>query len=65
VSTEKARRLVGYAPRYDVHAGHAQTYHWFLQQGWDRLDHALVDPVWKSSWDFVAEAAVADRIRRG
>ncbi len=65
VSTDKARRLFGYAPRYDVGRGHAHTYEWFLAQGWDRLDAPLADPVWKVSWDFDTESAVADRIRRG
>lgn len=65
VSTEKARRLVGYAPRYDLRAGHAHTYDWFRAQGFDRLDGPLIDPVWKASWDFEAEAAIATRIRHG
>jgi nucleoside-diphosphate-sugar epimerase len=63
VSTEKARRLVGYTYRYDIVSGHQHTYDWFLLQGWDQLDAPLADPVWKASWDFVAERAVADRIR--
>jgi hypothetical protein len=65
VSTEKARRLVGYAPRYDLRDGHAHTYDWFRAQGFDRLDGPLVDPVWKASWDFGAEEAIATRIGRG
>ncbi len=65
VSTEKARRLVGYAPRFDTRDGHADTYRWFLERGWDRLDGPLADPVWKASWDFDVERTVAERIRRG
>jgi nucleoside-diphosphate-sugar epimerase len=65
VSTEKARHLVGYTCRYDVRRGHEHTFEWFRAQGFDRLDGPLVDPVWKASWDFDAEAAVAARIRHG
>ncbi|HWC68465.1 MAG TPA: NAD-dependent epimerase/dehydratase family protein [Acidimicrobiales bacterium] len=65
VSTEKARRLLGYAPRYDVRSGHEQTFEWFQRQGWADLDRPLVDLVWKASWDFAAEAALAERIRDG
>ena len=49
----------------DAHSGHRHTYDWFCQQGWDRLDGSLVDPMWKASWDFEAEAAFAESIRRG
>ncbi len=65
LTSAKARELLGFSPRYDVRTGHVQTYEWFLAQGWDRLDVALADPVWKSSWDFGVEAALAERIRRG
>lgn len=65
VSTEKARRLVGYAWRHDLRSGHEHTYDWFRAQGWDRLDGPLVDPVWKASWDFDAEAELAARIGHG
>ncbi len=65
LSTTKAEQLLGVRPRYDLRAGHEHTYHWFREQGWDRLDQPLADPVWKSTWDFAAEAAVAERIRRG
>jgi nucleoside-diphosphate-sugar epimerase len=65
VSTEKARRLVGSVPQYDVGVGHAHTYEWFLEQGWDRLVGPLSDPVWGASWNFDAESAVAERVRRG
>ena len=65
VSIEKAQRLIGYTYRYDIRTGHEHTYEWFLRQGWDRLEGRLADPVWKSSWDFAHEAAVAERIRGG
>jgi nucleoside-diphosphate-sugar epimerase len=64
-TTAKARARVGFTYRYDVFSGHQHTYQWFLEQGWDVLSGSLVDPVWKASWDFAAEAAVAERIRRG
>jgi nucleoside-diphosphate-sugar epimerase len=63
VSTDKVRRLLDDAPRYDLSSGHEHTYEWFLRQGWDRLDGTLVDPVWKATWDFDAEAALAGRLR--
>lgn len=65
LSIDKLQRLIGCRPRFDLRAGHEQTYEWFRAMGHDRLDTALVDPVWKASWDFDAEAALADRIRRG
>lgn len=63
LSTEKAQRVVGYASGYDLFGGHAQTFDWFRAHGGDRLDGPLVDPVWKASWDFEFEAAMAERIR--
>ncbi len=63
LSTEKARHLVGYAPRFDLRSGHEHTYDWFRANGFDRIDAPLVDPVWKASWDFDAEAAIAERLR--
>jgi nucleoside-diphosphate-sugar epimerase len=65
LSTEKVSRVLAVDDRYDLRGGHAQTYEWFLRQGLDRLDRPLADPVWKASWDFAAESAVADRIRNG
>ncbi len=32
-------------------------------EGCDKLEAALVDPVWKASWDFDFEATIAGRIR--
>jgi nucleoside-diphosphate-sugar epimerase len=63
LSTAKAERLLGLAPRYDLRAGHAHTLEWFRAQGFDRLEEPLVDPVWKASYDFDHEAAAAERIR--
>jgi len=65
ITSDKARRLLEWTPQYDVVTGHAQTYRWFREQGWADLRDPLGDPVWKSSWDFDAEAAVVERIRRG
>jgi nucleoside-diphosphate-sugar epimerase len=61
LSTAKAERLLGYRWRYDFGPGHEHTYEWFLAQGWGDHDgtDAMVDPVWRASWDFDREAAVA------
>ncbi len=59
-SIDKARHLLGHEPRFDIRAGHQQTYAWFVQHGYDRLETSLVDPVWRATWNFAAEdAAVA------
>lgn len=64
LDTTKARCTLGIEPRYDFRAGHEHTYGWFLEQGWDdRSADPLVDPVWQASWDFAAEADVAERLR--
>jgi nucleoside-diphosphate-sugar epimerase len=63
VSTEKARRLVGYRWKYDLRSGHEHAYEWFRAQGFDQLDGPLIDPVWKASYDFEYEAAIAERLR--
>jgi nucleoside-diphosphate-sugar epimerase len=63
MSTEKARRLVGYRWSYDLRAGHEHAYEWFRARGYDRLNGPLIDPVWKASYDFDHESAVAERIR--
>ena len=62
-STEKMRHVLGFQPSFDLRSGHEDTYAWFLKQGLDDVDRALVDPVWKASWDFDHEAAVAARLR--
>ena len=63
VSTAKAQRVLDVVPRYDLHSGHAHTYEWFCGQGLDRLAGPLADPVWKATWDFDHETAIAGRIR--
>ena len=63
LDTGRAEQLLGDRPRFDLHDGHADTYDWFLRQGWGELDHALVDPTWRATWDFEAEAALAEAIR--
>ena len=65
LSSRKAEERIGFAPHYDVASGHRHTFEWFTAKGWDQLDGPLADPVWKASWDFDAEAAVAGRIRNG
>lgn len=63
LSMDKARRLLGFQPRYDLRGGHEHTYEWFLAQGWGDLSVPLVDPVWRATWDFDAEAAAAAALR--
>ncbi len=63
LSSDKARRLLGYEPSRDFRTGHAETFTWFMQKGWDRLDGPLQDPLWHASWDFQWEEEVAARLR--
>ncbi len=65
INSDKLAALLGWRPKYDTLAGHQHTYEWFNAQGWATLDHALGDAVWKTSWDFDAEQAVADELARG
>jgi nucleoside-diphosphate-sugar epimerase len=60
LSTAKADAVVH--PRLSFRAGHQETYEWFRSQGWDERTQPLVDPVWRATWDFDAEAAVAERL---
>ncbi len=64
-SIEKAQRLLGFTCRYDLRSGHQHTYEWFRAKGYANLDGPMIDPMWKASWDFDAEAAVAEQVRRG
>lgn len=63
VSTAKVERLLGVVPQYDLCRGHAHTYEWFRAQGYEQLTQPLADPVWKATWDFEHETAIADKIR--
>ncbi len=63
LSTDKARHLLGFEPRYDIRAGHADAYRWFLERGHDRLEAPLSDPVWRSTWNFEAEQAAVGLVR--
>ncbi|MCX6520834.1 MAG: NAD-dependent epimerase/dehydratase family protein [Actinobacteria bacterium] len=63
LSIDKARHLLGFEPRFDIRAGHADTYQWFLSRGYDRLEGPLSDPVWRATWNFDAEAAAAGILR--
>jgi nucleoside-diphosphate-sugar epimerase len=63
VSIDKARHLLGFAPRFDFPSGHEDTYRWFRSKGWHELDGPMADPVWRASWDFDAEAAAAAALR--
>lgn len=62
LATDKAHRLLGCAPRFDLRSGHEDTYAWFLQQGWATQVEPLVDPVWRATWSFEAEADLASRV---
>ncbi len=50
------------APRFHLASGHEHAYEWFLAEGLADRSDALVDPVWRSSYDFELEAALADRL---
>ncbi len=63
VSCDKARRLLGFEPRYDFEAGHRQTYEWFMAQGLDRVAQPMNDPTWNISWDFAREARLIESLR--
>jgi nucleoside-diphosphate-sugar epimerase len=63
VSTSKLQQVLDVTPRFDLAGGHAHTFEWFRVQGYEHLSEPLVDPVWKATWDFEHEAAIAGRIR--
>jgi len=65
ISMAKLEATIALRPRYGLLEGHTQTYEWFRAKGLHEVAHALIDPVWKASWDFVAEAELADRIAHG
>jgi nucleoside-diphosphate-sugar epimerase len=65
LSTEKAERLLGVSPRYGLRSGHEDTYRWFRDMGYADVEGPMIDPMWKASWDFEAEAALAERLRGG
>jgi nucleoside-diphosphate-sugar epimerase len=62
-SIEKAQQLLGFTCRYDLRSGHEHTYEWFRGEGYAGVDGPMVDPMWRASWDFDAEAAVARQVR--
>jgi hypothetical protein len=45
--------------RHGFRADHQATYAWFQSQGWAGRSGPLVDPAWRATWDFEAEAGVA------
>jgi nucleoside-diphosphate-sugar epimerase len=65
LSIAKAQRLLGLDNRYDLYSGHVDTYEWFRRKGFADVDSPLIDPMWRASWDFDAEAAVAGEVRGG
>jgi nucleoside-diphosphate-sugar epimerase len=62
VSIAKLQQRLGVTPRFDLASGHRDTYEWFRAQAYDQLSEPLADPVWKATWDFEHEAAIAGRI---
>jgi nucleoside-diphosphate-sugar epimerase len=62
-SLEKARRLLGFSTRFDLRTGHEHTYEWFQDQGYSDVAGPMIDPMWRASWDFDNEAAVAAEVR--
>ncbi len=60
LSTVKADALL--LPRHGFRDGHQATYQWFLSQGWADRSQPLVDPVWRATWDFDAEATVVRQL---
>ncbi|MEZ5259097.1 MAG: NAD-dependent epimerase/dehydratase family protein [Ilumatobacteraceae bacterium] len=62
LDTAKATRL-GVVPSFDFVGGHEQTYEWFRDRGFHELTEPLVDHTWNATWDFEAEAALAQRVR--
>lgn len=65
LSLDKAQRVLGLNCRYDLRRGHEHTYDWFRGKGYADVAGPMVDPMWRASWDFDAEAAVAETVRRG
>ena len=63
LSIEKARRVLGFEPRYDFRSGHAQTFEWFKSENLDKTEEAPIDPLWFASYDFDYEMKLADQIR--
>jgi nucleoside-diphosphate-sugar epimerase len=59
----KITRLLGVSPEYDLRAGHAQTFEWFLRSGAAAVDRAMSDPLWGRTFDFGYEAEVAAAAR--
>jgi len=62
-SIEKAQQRLGFTCRYDLRSGHEDAYEWFRRNGYAAVDRPMVDLMWKASWDFDAEAAVARQVR--
>lgn len=63
LSVDKARTLLGFQPRYDFRSGHEHTFEWFRATYDLQRAEPLVDPLWRATWDFEAEAAVAAELR--
>ncbi len=60
LSTRKADAVM--RPRHEFRSGHASTFEWFLSQGWADRSEPMVDPVWRATWDFDAEARLVSQL---
>lgn len=63
LAIDKAARLLGVRPTFDIGAGHRDAYAWFRSVGRHRLDTPLLDQVWRATWDFHAEGIAAAMLR--
>lgn len=63
LAIDKAARLAGVRPTFSFESGHRDAYEWFRSAGRHELESPLVDPVWRATWDFDAEAAAAAMLR--
>jgi nucleoside-diphosphate-sugar epimerase len=63
LAVDKAARLLDVRPTFDIETGHRDAYEWFRSMGRHQLTAPLVDPVWRATWDFEAEAVSAAMLR--
>jgi nucleoside-diphosphate-sugar epimerase len=60
LSTAKADAVM--RSRLGFREGHEMTYRWFESQGWADRTEPLVDPMWRATWHFDAEAELSARL---
>lgn len=63
LAIDKAARLLNVRPHYDIVDGHRDAYRWFRSVGRHRVHEPLIDPVWRATWDFEAEARAVAMLR--